>query len=105
MTEDRDFLGHKTAGHYKEGLAGWVDRFEVAVIPDRQVRAEAVRDGYVDIAVLPDIEGLRDRSDLRFHPSVGAATIVARKDVGVPDPVGNFTAMDDGSIAERWWKT
>ena len=105
VTEARHFLGQKTAYHYKDGRAGWVDRFEVAVIPDMQVRAEAVRDGFVDIAVLPDIGGLRNQAGLQFHPSVDAATIVARADVGVPDPVASHASLDDARIAERWWKT
>ena len=99
---DRQFLGHKVAGHYKAGRAGWADSVEVVVIPDPAVRAEALRDGFVDIAALPAAEGLRGSDRFTFHPSAEDMALAASHSVGVPRVVGG-RPLDDGRIAERWW--
>ncbi|MFT7592861.1 MAG: peptide/nickel transport system substrate-binding protein [Paracoccaceae bacterium] len=100
----RQFLGRKVDGHYKDGRAGWADSIEVIVIPDAAVRAEALRDGYVDVAALPLPGGLLGRGDFVFHPSVQDMALAAHRGVGVPRVIGTQTALDDGRIAERWWK-
>ncbi len=99
----RYYLGVKVTGHYKAGRAGWLDSVEALVIPDAAVRAEALRDGFVDVAALPHPRDLRDRTDLVFHPSAGDMALAARRTVGMPRPVGSRGALDDGRLAERWW--
>lgn len=100
----RQFLGRKVAGHYKDGRAGWADSIEIIVIPDAAVRAEALRDGFVDIAALPQPDGLLERGDFVFHPSVKDMALAAHSGVGVPGRIGALSLLDDGRIAERWWK-
>ena len=100
----RQFLGRKVDGHYKGGRAGWADSIEIIVIPDAAVRAEALRDGYVDVAALPLPGGLVDRGDFVFHPSAQDMALAAHRGVGVPRVIGAHGALDDGRIAERWWK-
>lgn len=100
---DRHFLGRKVDGHYKQGQAGWADSVEIIVIPDAAVRAEALRDGYVDVAALPLPGGLAERDGFLFHPSAQDMALAARRGVGVPRVVGARAALDDGRIAERWW--
>ncbi len=100
---DRHFRADKVADHYRTGAAGWVDRVEVAVIPDATVRAEALRDGYVDVAVQPDPDGLLNRGRFRFHPSARDMVLAARHAVGQPRVVGTRGVLDDGRLAERWW--
>ncbi|MBT8153558.1 peptide ABC transporter substrate-binding protein [Epibacterium ulvae] len=102
--EGRDFRAERIAHHYKDHLAGWLDTVEVAVIPDPAIRAEALRDGYVDVAAFPAQQILRDRRDLTFHPSVEDMQIVAHHGVGVPRQVGKVSALDDARLLERWWK-
>lgn len=99
----RSFLGEKVSDHYKKGQAAWADSVEVVVIPDARVRAEALRDGFVDVAALPHPQALNDRTDFVFHPSESDMALVAHTGVGVPARVGSRTALDDGRIAERWW--
>lgn len=102
--EGRHFRASKVAGHYKDGQAGWVDSLEVIVIPDASVRAEALRDGFVDVAALPQPAELLKRSGFLYHPSAEDMALAARSDVGIPRVVGQQSALDDGRLAERWWR-
>ncbi|MGR3623209.1 ABC transporter substrate-binding protein [Pseudophaeobacter sp.] len=102
--EGRHFRATKVAGHYKEGQAGWVDSLEVIVIPDPAVRAEALRDGFVDVAALPQPQELLKRGGFRYHPSAEDMALASRSDVGIPRVVGRQAALDDGRISERWWR-
>lgn len=104
VQDGRQFVGHRIEGHYKDGAAGWVDSVEVIVIPHADVRAEALRDGYVDVAALPLPGGLLGRGDFQYFPSVQDMALAAHHDVGVPRRIGTQSALDDGRIAERWWK-
>ena len=102
--EGRHFRAARLADHYKDGQAGWVDQIEVIVIPDESVRSEALRDGYVDVAALPNPKGLNKRGGFQFYPSASEMALAARKDVGLPRVVGTRAVLDDGRMAERWWK-
>jgi peptide/nickel transport system substrate-binding protein len=99
----RDFLGELVADHYRSGEAGWLDSIEVIVIPDAGVRAEALRDGFVDVAALPAPAGLRGRGEFRYHPSADNMALAVADGVGMPRVIGDRGALDDGRIAERWW--
>ncbi|WP_278922237.1 ABC transporter substrate-binding protein [Pseudophaeobacter profundi] len=103
--EGRHFRATKVAGHYKDGQDGWVDSLEVIVIPDAAVRAEALRDGFVDVAALPQPAELLKRGGFLYHPSAEDMALATRSDVGIPRVVGQQSALDDGRIAERWWRT
>ncbi len=99
----RHFLARKVAGHYKDGQAGWADAIEIIVIPDAHVRAEALRDGYVDVAALPHPEGMQGARGLRYHPGESDMALAVAAHVGMPRQIGTGRALDDGRIAERWW--
>lgn len=99
----RRFLGQRVARHHKDGLAGWVESIEVIVIPDAGIRAEALRDGYVDVAALPLPDGLLGHGEFQYHPSTQNMALAARHGVGVPGRIGSQSPLDDGRIAERWW--
>ncbi len=101
--DERHFLGRKIAGHYKDGLAGWADAIEIIVIPDANVRAEALRDGFVDIAALPESGTLRATRGLRYLPDESSMALAVAAHVGLPRQIGQGRALDDGRIAERWW--
>jgi peptide/nickel transport system substrate-binding protein len=100
----RHFRATKVRDHYKEGQAGWVDSLEVIVIPDAAVRAEALRDGFVDVAALPQPKELLKRGGFLYHPSAEDMALAFRTDVGMPRHVSQQSALDDGRIAERWWR-
>lgn len=101
--EGRYLRADRVAGHHREDRAGWVNRVEALVISDAAVRAEALRDGHVDVAALPSPDGLRGRGAFRFHPSARDMALVASNAVGMPTVIGARAALDDGRIAERWW--
>ncbi|MGD9864657.1 MAG: ABC transporter substrate-binding protein [Pseudodonghicola sp.] len=101
--DGRHFRATRVDGHYKQGQAGWVDSVEVIVIPDAAVRAEALRDGFVDVAALPASDGLLGRGEFLYHPSAENMALAARRGVGIPRRIGSRAALDDGRIAERWW--
>ncbi|MCF6233036.1 MAG: ABC transporter substrate-binding protein [Rhodobacteraceae bacterium] len=103
VQEGRHFLGHRVARHYKDGLAGWAESIEIIVIPRADIRAEALRDGHVDVAALPLPDGLLGRGEFHYFPSVQDMALAARHGVGVPERIGELSALDDGRIAERWW--
>ncbi len=105
MQEDRHFLGHRVARHYKDGLAGWAESIEIIVIPRADIRAEALRDGHVDVAALPLPDGLLGRGEFYYFPSAQDMALAARHGVGVPGRIGGQSGLDDGRIAERWWMT
>jgi len=100
---DRHFLGQRVGNHYKDGRAGWVDAFEIVVIPDAAVRAEALRDGFVDVAELPLPDGLRGRGEFHYHPSAKHMALASHRGVGVPQVISARATLDDMRIAERWW--
>ena len=104
LTPDRHFLGERVARHYKDGQAGWLDSIDAVVIPDPAIRAEALRDGFVDVAELPQSQGLLGRGDFLYRPSAAQIDLAARPDVGIPRVIGTRSALDDGRIAERWWR-
>lgn len=101
--EGRGFIGKRCAAHYKDGRAGWFDSVEVVVIPDPAVRAEAVREGYVDVAQLPESSGLAARSDLFLYPDAARIELAARAGLARPRSIGGWLPLDDGRISERWW--
>lgn len=101
--DGRSFRAQRVAEHYKDGIAGWADTVEVVVIPDATVRAEALRDGYVDVVALPDADGLRRRGTFLYHPDEAEMALAAAASIGMPDRIAQNAALDDGRIAERWW--
>lgn len=103
VQEGRHFLGHRVAHHYKDGLAGWANSIEIIVIPRADIRAEALRDGHVDVAALPLPDGLLGQGEFFYYPSAQDMALAARHGVGVPVRIGELSALDDGRIAERWW--
>ncbi len=99
----RHFRAERKPVHYKDGHAGWFDAVEIIVIPDDTARAEALRDGFVDVAALPTPDTLLEHRALFFHPSAHEMALAAKSAVGVPRKIGVQSALDDGRIVERWW--
>lgn len=100
----RHLIADRVLPHHKDGQSAWFDSIEIAVIPDAAVRAEALRDGFVDVAALPDAALLVDRPGLLFHPSSADAGLAAGQGVTLPRAIGARAPLDDGRIAQRWWR-
>lgn len=99
----RHFLGERVVRHYKDGRAGWFDSLEIVVIPDPIVRAQALGEGFVDVADRPAPDALLGRDDFILLPSPDRAEFAARRGVGLPSMIGRRAPLDDGRISERWW--
>jgi ABC-type transport system substrate-binding protein len=105
LREEREFLGLRVQDHHRDAKAGWADSVEAVVIPDAAIRAEALRDGFVDVAHLPRPEGLIGHGEFHYHPSADRMVLAARSNVGVPGVISGHGVLDGGRIAERWWMT
>lgn len=99
----RNFLAQRAKDHFRGNQAGWADTIDAITIPDAAVRAEALLDGFVDIAEFPASTALQGRDGLLFHPSAEDMALAARAGVGIPRHVGTRAPLDDGRLAERWW--
>lgn len=102
-TEGRNLRLQRVAKHYKDQQAGWFEAVDIVVIPNGDIRAEALRDGFVDMALFPQGDMLCSRRNLVFHPSVDDMQIAAHRNIAIPPKVGQHTAIDDGRLIERWW--
>jgi ABC-type transport system substrate-binding protein len=103
LDPNRHLLATRVDPHYRGDRAGWADRIEAVVIPDAGVRAEALRDGYVDIAYLPERDGLIGRGEFSYHPSAEEFSIATTTKVGIPAHVDMNGPLDNGRLGERWW--
>lgn len=99
----RQVIGQRVETHYKDGEAGWFDSVELVSIPSEQVRAEALRDGYVDVADLSDPEAIAGLDQVLLLPDARQVSSVAVRDVQIPRGVGTRAPLDNLRAAERWW--
>ncbi len=101
--EGRHFRALRRDAHFRDGKAGWFDALDLIVIPDPAVRAEALRDGYVDAAALPLAAGLSGRGRFHYHPSEMDMALAVATHVALPARISARGPLDDHRIAERWW--
>ncbi|MCA2006064.1 ABC transporter substrate-binding protein [Tritonibacter mobilis] len=99
--DERHFRARRTEENYRSEIAGWLDALDLIVIPDPSVRAEALRDGFVDVAALPVTKGLQGQ--FHFHPSDDDVALAAAKHVALPPRISARAPLDEYRIAERWW--
>jgi ABC-type transport system substrate-binding protein len=100
----RSFIGERVATHRKDGTAGWFDRIELVSVTDENVRAEAVRDGIVDLADLDAAHGLDGHDDIRLITDSGTVGAAVRNSVQHAMRTGPHP-LDDLRFVERWWAT
>ncbi len=99
----RGFLGQRVESHRKDGTAGWFETVELVAISDEAVRAEAVRDGYVDAADLTGAYDLAARSDIEvMADETGMVSGALRKGLLHGARVGPHP-LDGLRFATRWW--
>ncbi|ABG30109.1 peptide ABC transporter substrate-binding protein [Roseobacter denitrificans] len=99
----RHFLGARVAHHYKDGRAGWFDTVELVALSSSAVRAEALRDNYVDAAELSDTADLADLSGITLLPETHAMTAAVSQGLALPAQTGRRWPLDNLRAAERWW--
>ena len=99
----RQFLGHRVEKHYKDGLAGWFDTVELVALSADAVRAEALRDHFVDAADLTHSADLGDVSGITMLPEEHFMTTAVDHCIALPSQIGSRWPMDNLRACERWW--
>ncbi|WP_299780059.1 ABC transporter substrate-binding protein [uncultured Roseobacter sp.] len=99
----RQLIGQRVDQHYKDGEAGWFDRVELVSVPAEMVRAEALRDGYVDAVDLTEADLLEGLAHVALLPDSKQITSAATVNLHMPQMVGTRAPLDNLRAAERWW--
>lgn len=99
----RDLLAHRVEQHYKDGRAGWFNTIELVSLPSDEVRAEALRDHYVDAADLTHTADLGDLENITLLPKQDFMTAAVDDCVALPGQIGNRWPLDNLRAPERWW--
>ena len=98
----RGFLGERVETHRKDGSAGWFDTVELVAVSAERVRAEAVRDGIVDVADIRAAHDLAGRGDISLIPGVADVGAALRQNIQHNARTGQ-SPLDDMRFVERWW--
>jgi len=93
------FIGTRIQNHWKT-QAGWFDTVEFVQFSDENVRAEALREGLVDMA---EIRGREFLTHLEGTQSVPSAQAALRQTLSIPFTIGKAWPLDNLRMAERWW--
>ncbi|MDW3223732.1 MAG: ABC transporter substrate-binding protein [Paracoccaceae bacterium] len=99
----RQFVGERVGEHYKDRNAGWFDKVELVSLPADAVRAEALRDHFVDAVDLTHSADLRGLDDITILPEENFMTCAVRKELALPNNVGTRWPLDNLRAAQRWW--
>lgn len=99
----RQFVGERVAEHYKDTTAGWFDKIELVSLPADAVRAEALRDHFVDAVDLTHSVDLGGLTDITLLPEENFMTCAVRKELALPYNIGTRWPMDNLRAAQRWW--
>ncbi|MBW4706757.1 peptide ABC transporter substrate-binding protein [Roseobacter sp. YSTF-M11] len=99
----RQFVGHRVETHYKDGQAGWFDSVELVSLPADAVRAEALREHYVDAADLTHAVDLGDLTEMVLLPEENFMTSAVSTSMALPGQIGARWPLDNLRAAERWW--
>ncbi|MEP4196318.1 MAG: ABC transporter substrate-binding protein [Aliishimia sp.] len=100
----RGFLGARVENHRKDGTAGWFETVELIAISDEGVRADALREGFVDAADLSAGHGLDAHDDLELLSENNVVHAAIRTGVTHASRVGSHP-LDAMRFATRWWMT
>jgi len=98
----RGFSARRVDQHRKDGTAGWFDSVEFIAVSDEAVRAEAVRDGIVDVADLSTAFDLEANADVRVIRDGADVVAAVRQSLHSNARVG-VAPLDDMRFSERWW--
>lgn len=99
----RQFVGLRVEDHYKDGHAGWFDSVELVSVPSADVRAEALRDRFVDAVDVTDAGAFDGLSDISLLPEARLMTHAAHEALALPSQIGTRWPMDNLRASERWW--
>lgn len=98
----RHFIARRVQDHWKD-QAGWFDSVEFVQFSADYVRAEALRDGLVDVADVTALGRDADLRDFQSLPGGRFVTHMAANAVAMPHTIGKSWPLDNLRMAERWW--
>ena len=98
----RGFRGERVESHRKNSRAGWFDAVELVALSSDATRAEAIRDGFVDVADISDAYDLSGRSDVQLIFDQGSVVAALRNTITTATREGP-APLDDMRFVERWW--
>jgi ABC-type transport system substrate-binding protein len=99
---DRGFLLKRQAPVDSTARQGWVDTAEAIVVPDAEVRAEALLEGIVDLTLLPSPQRLREAATFQYLPSADDMVVVAAPHVCFPKRLVQ-NPLASGRLIEHCW--
>jgi ABC-type transport system substrate-binding protein len=99
----RHLLAQRVPQHYKDGQSGWFDEVELVALSSDVVRAEALREHYVDVADLTHTADLGDQAGITTLPEKDFMTTAVDSCLALPSQIGTRWPLDNLRAAERWW--
>lgn len=99
----RHFIADRVEAHWKDGQAGWFDTVEFVHFDRDDVRAQALREGLVDVADIAEVDAFTDPKDFQRLPDAAQVTEIAHRKIAVPLQIGRAFPLDNLRMAERWW--
>ena len=102
LDKGRHFIATRVQDHWKE-RAGWFDSVEFVHFSADTIRAEALRDGLVDVADISELDTYADPRDFQSLPGDATTTHIAATSIAVPHAIGKTWPLDNLRMAERWW--
>ena len=99
----RHLIADRIERHYKDGQAAWFDTVELVGIASDEVRAEALRDHYVDVADLSHMMDVGDDEGFTALPRNGFMNCVVDSCVALPTQIGEAWPLDNLRAPQRWW--
>ena len=99
----RHLIADRVDRHHKDGQAAWFDVVELVGIASDEVRAEALRDHYVDVADLTHMADVGDVEGLTALPRDGFMNCAVDNCVALPSQIGEAWPLDNLRAPQRWW--
>lgn len=103
LAAGRHFIADRVAKHWKDGQAGWFDTVELVHFSDATVRAQALREGLVDLADIDALDPYTDPKAFTLLPDPAHPNHIAAKSIALPNKVGTAFPFDNLRMSERWW--
>lgn len=99
----QQLLAVRVTSHRKDATAGWFDQVELVSVPSETVRAEALCKGMVDVADISALDLYSDPVEYQLLPSPQFVQQISRRNIAVPNAIGQSWKLDNTRMATRWW--
>ena len=102
LDKGRHFIANRRQDHWKSGQAGWFDSVEFVHFSSETIRAEALRDGLVDVADIDVLDPYADSRDFQMIQGGTGQPFVVSRAISLPMTIGETWPLDNLRMAERW---